>query len=163
MRALNKFTLSFLAIMAASTEQVFAQECDVTLTESNRNVGYLITLKSKTKDTRIITLEATCPRSSQLVVSIEGELGDAGLFAQTGPLNVRLSHTQLDGRYVDLAQPRSSKAPRGAYASSVMAVPGDLIIPIVSGRPVKGRVLTMQIEVSAVKADGLLSFLVNGY
>ncbi|CDF92576.1 hypothetical protein BN844_2000 [Pseudomonas sp. SHC52] len=99
-----------------------------------------------------------------MVLTLQSELKEpASPLARAEPLTVRLSQVELDGRRVDLSQPRSFNGGRGAYASSIAMVPGDMVIPILGGRPVKGSVLSMKVDIEAPEAQGLVSLLLNGY
>jgi hypothetical protein len=68
-------------------------------------------------------------------------------FAQRGNISVSLSNAQLDGRRVDLAQIKTSGAVPGVSSPSLVATPGDLIIPTSGGVTAEGSVLSVQIEV----------------
>lgn len=49
---------------------------------------------------------------------------------------------------MDLAQVQSKGEGASASGSSIVAVPGDRVIPVSGGLPVQGTVLSMQVQIS---------------
>ncbi|MGV8889719.1 MAG: hypothetical protein ACOH2P_17110 [Pseudomonas sp.] len=158
LRHLKKMTLAGCIIVGISVAgQALAQDCQINLSESNMDFGRVIPPGSN--DTlnagnihalgnRIISLNASCPKASKLMLVLRGEThGEQFKFAQTGQVRVRLSNALLDGRSVDLAQTKSVGAAPSAYGQSIEAVPGDMVIPVSGGQPAVGLVLSVQIEI----------------
>ncbi|MEB0047315.1 MULTISPECIES: hypothetical protein [unclassified Pseudomonas] len=139
------------------TAQAVAQDCQVSLSNSTVDFGRVI--QPSTNDAlnagnmhalgdRVISLNAICPSGSKVVLSLRGaQQGEQFKFAKQGNIRVSLSNAQLDGRRVELAQVKTLGAGPSAAAPSIVASPGDQVIPVSGGLPAEGSVLSVQIEV----------------
>jgi hypothetical protein len=146
--------------VALSSGQVLADDCRINLSESQMDFGQVIPPNSNVAlnagnlhslGNRFISLNASCPQPSKLLLVLRGEqLGADFKFAKQGQTRVILSNALLDGRSVDLAQIKSPGVAPGAYSSSIIAAPGDMIIPVSGGLPATGSVLSLQVEVQPV-------------
>ncbi|WP_273828373.1 MULTISPECIES: hypothetical protein [Pseudomonas] len=158
---LRAVALGALLIGAAlSSEQALADDCRINLSQSQMDFGQVIPPNSNVAlnagnlhdlGNRMISLNASCPQPSKLLLVLRGEqLGADFKFAQQGQTRVALSNALLDGRSVDLAQVKSPGAAPGAYSSTINVVPGDMIIPVSGGLPATGSVLSLQVEIQPV-------------
>lgn len=148
-------TLLLLGLMAG--EKASAQECKVNLSNSNVDFGRVIQSGANSTlsvgnihalGNRTISLNAICPQDSKMVLSLRGtQLGEQFKFAKQGSISVNLSNALLDGRRVDLAQVKTPGGVPGVVAASVVAVPGEIVMPMSGGVPAQGAVLSIQIEV----------------
>ncbi|MGE1154550.1 hypothetical protein [Pseudomonas kitaguniensis] len=138
-------------------EQTFAaQECNITLSESNVDFGQVMRPGSNDPASgqpmfplgnRVVSLNASCPTPAKLMVRLQGAgQGEQFRFAQRGQMGVTLSNASLDGRSVELAKVQSTGSAPGTSGSSIEATPGDRVIPISGGLPVVGSQLSMQVE-----------------
>jgi hypothetical protein len=161
MLSLRAFSLVALLLGAASgSEQALADDCRINLSESQMDFGQIIPPNSNVAlnagnmhdlGNRVISLNATCPQPSKLLLVLRGEQFGADFkFAKQGQTRVALSNALLDGRTVDLAQIKSPGGAPGTYSSSITAVPGDMIIPVSGGMPATGSVLSLQVEIQPV-------------
>lgn len=143
--------------------QIFAaQECHITLSESNMDFGRVTQPGSNDPRSannmhalgnRVISVNASCPQAAKLVLQVQGAaLGEQFRFARQGQVGVYLSNALLDGRSVDLAKSQSIGAAPGASAASIMATPGDRVIPVSGGLPATGSVLSLQVEIRPLVA-----------
>lgn len=137
-------------------QQSLAQECQINLSESVMDLGRLEHPGSRDAPSpgnlyalgnRTISLNASCSGATKLMLLLQGDtLGDKFRFAQRGQVRVTLSNALLDGRNVDLAQVKDTAVPE-VFGPSVVAVPGDRIIPIRGGMPAEGSTLSLQVEI----------------
>lgn len=157
MYCLKKIPLALgLVCGLLAAQQSFAQECQVNLSESVMDLGQLSHPGSNNAPSpgnlyalgeRTLSLNASCPGASKLMLLLQGDtLGNKFRFAQRGQVSVTLSNALLDGRNVDLAQVNGNAAAE-AFAASIVAMPGDRVIPISGGLPAEGSNLSLQIEI----------------
>ncbi|UVL63614.1 hypothetical protein LOY54_10245 [Pseudomonas sp. B21-032] len=158
LRALSLGALLMGAGLAS--EQVLAADCRINLSESQMDFGQVIPPSSNVAlntgnlhdlGNRSISLNASCPQPSKLLLVLRGEqLGADFKFARQGRTRVVLSNALLDGRSVDLAQVKSPGVAPGAYSSAINVVPGDMIIPVSGGLPTTGSALSLQVDIQPV-------------
>ena len=139
-----------------AAQQSFAEECQVNLSESVVDLGQLSHPGSRDApspgnlyalDERTLSLNATCPGATKLMLLLQGDtLGDKFRFARRGQVSVTLSNALLDGRNVDLARVKDTAVP-DVFGPSIVAVPGDRVIPVSAGLPAQGSNLSVQIEI----------------
>ncbi len=157
-RPLKSFAMATCAISALFLmDQTFAaQECQITLSESNLDFGRVTQPGSNDPSSsnamhslgnRAVSLTAICPQPAKLLIHLRGSAqGEQFRFAQHGQLGVTLSNASLDGRPVDLAKVQSIGSPPEISRSSIEAMPGDRVIPVSGGWPVEGSMLSMQVD-----------------
>lgn len=158
---LRAISLGVLLISAAfASEQVLADDCQINLSQSQMDFGQVMPPSTNVAlnagnlhslGNRVISLNASCPKPSKLLLVLRGEqLGADFRFAKQGQTRVALSNALLDGRSVDLAQVKAPGTAPGASSPSIIAVPGDMIIPVSGGLPATGSVLSLQVEIQPV-------------
>lgn len=167
-----------------ATQEAFAQECQINLSDSVIDLGQLSHPGSNNVPSpgnlhalgeRTISLNASCPGATKLMLLLQGDrLGDKFRFAQRGQVSVTLSNALLDGRNVDLARVKDTTVP-DVFGPSIVAVPGDRVIPVSAGLPAEGSNLSLQIEIrplvpvaelsssEAKTLESNVSFEVRGY
>lgn len=161
MFSLKALSLGALLIGIASVSgQALADDCKINLSQSQMDFGQVIPPSSNAAlnagnkhnlGNRVVSLNASCPQPSKLLLVLHGEqLGADFKFAKQGQTRVTLSNALLDGRSVDLAQVKSPGAVAGAYSSVVNVVPGDMIIPVSGGVPATGSVLSLQVDIQPI-------------
>ncbi|WP_143169962.1 hypothetical protein [Pseudomonas fluorescens] len=161
MFSLKALSLSVLLIgVAAMSGQALADECQINLSESQMDFGQVIPPSSNAAlnagnqhnlGSRVISLNASCPQPSKLLLVLRGEqLGADFKFAKQGQTHVALSNALLDGRSVDLALVKSPGAAPTASSPVVNAAPGDMVIPVSGGVPATGSVLSLQVNIQPV-------------
>lgn len=158
LRALAFGTLLIGATLAS--EPALADDCQINLSQSQMDFGQVMPPSTNAAlnagnlhslGNRVISLNASCPQPSKLLLVLRGEqLGADFKFAKQGQTRVALSNALLDGRSVDLAQVKAPGAAAGAYSPSITVVPGDMIIPVSGGLPATGSVLSLQVEIQPV-------------
>lgn len=146
----------FMSVFLLSAPAL-GQECQVDLSEAQMDFGRIVPLGSNDRlnvgnvhelGYRLISLTARCPKASKLVLRLQGAtLGSQFKFAEKGLVNITLSNALLDGRSVDLAQVKSAGPAVGSYSPSVVAIPGEVVIPVSGGLPALGSVLSVQVEI----------------
>ncbi len=157
MFSLKALSLGALLIGIASVSgQALADDCKINLSQSQMDFGQVIPPNSNVAlnagnqhnlGNRVVSLNASCPQPSKLLLVLRGEqLGADFKFAKQGQTRVTLSNALLDGRSVDLAQVKTP----GTYSSSITVAPGDMIIPVSGGLPATGSVLSLQVEIQPV-------------
>ena len=184
LRYLKKIPLALgLVYGLLAAQQAFAEECQVNLSESVMDLGRLSHPGSNNAPSpgnlyalgeRTLSLNATCPGATKLMLLLQGDtLGDKFRLAQRGQVSVTLSNALLDGRNVDLARVKDTTVP-DVSGSSIVAVPGDRVIPVSGGLPAEGSNLSVQIDIrplvpvtelssrDAKTLEGHLSFEVRG-
>ncbi|PHN30728.1 hypothetical protein [Pseudomonas sp. ICMP 460] len=167
-------------------EQTFAaQECQITLSDSNLDFGRVTQPGANDPASgnamhplgnRVISLNASCPQPAKLLIQLQGAgQGEQFRFAQRGQLGVTLSNASVDGRSVQLAKVQSLGAPPGNSSASIEAMPGDRVIAVSGGLPVEGSQLSMQVELKpqvpvaelrtrdTKNLEANLSFQINSY
>lgn len=158
MRHLKAIALMACVICAVflAEQSVAAQECQITLSESNVDFGRVTQPGSNNPTSanamhplgnRIVSLNANCPQPAKLLIQLRGAgQGEQFRFAQGGQMGVTLSNALLDGRSVELAKVQLTGSAPSTSGSSIEAMPGDRVIPVSGGLPVVGSQLSMQIE-----------------
>ena len=156
--SLRAFSLAALLIaIALASEQVWADDCRINLSQSQIDFGRVIPPGSSAAlnagnlhnlGNRVVSLNASCPQLSKLLLELRGEqLGADFKFANQGQTRVTLSNAFLDGHSVDLARVKSPGAASSVYSSTINVAPGDMIIPISGGLSATGSVLSLQVHI----------------
>lgn len=157
-----KFTVLSMLLLTGlmGAGQALANECKISLSDANVDFGRI--MQPGANDTlgagnmhvlgkRSITLNAICPKEAKLVLSLRGaQLGEQFKFAKKGNININLSNAQLDGHRVELAKIEAPGSVPTSSGPSVIAVPGDMVIPVSVGMPAQGSVLSIQVEISPI-------------
>ncbi|EJN07052.1 hypothetical protein [Herbaspirillum sp. YR522] len=98
-----------------------------------------------------VTLSANCPQPRLMTVFYRGSSADAGSYrlGEGGAFSLRVLSARLDGRTVGVGTVNTvGQLPLTRGDSAVLA-PATGVVPIVDDVPVKGSVLSLQIEIDA--------------
>lgn len=103
---------------------------------------------------RLLTVSVVCPYSRTMSLRVEGEGSEQGGFryGERGITHLRLLDVQLDGNTAVLRTVTPDGViESGGHVRELNA--GQRLVPVIRGRPVKGKILTVQLEIRPVLAE----------
>lgn len=121
--------------------------------------GQLITVpgdnKLVTPGIRTLALSVMCPYSRTMRLSLRGEHASNGdvLYGSHGSIHLILRDAQMDGQMVQMTAATSAGVLNGAPASNLSLQPGQSMVATLNGLPVKGKTLTVSMDVEARMTD----------
>ncbi|KAF1029075.1 MAG: hypothetical protein GAK37_01913 [Pseudomonas sp.] len=135
---------ALLAVVLMANE-ARADTCQISLSQPRLDYGHL-RHGEQTLGTRTLHLSIVCAEPSAMALRFNGVAADARgfRFGRQGHFRLSLQQARIDGQPVEWM---SAPLP-GALATAPL-VPGQTLVASASGRPVTGRRLTAQVEVSA--------------
>lgn len=98
-----------------------------------------------------VTLSANCPQARLMTVFYRGSTADAGSYrlGDGGSFSLRVLSARLDGRLVGVGTVNAVGQLPQTRGDSALLAPATGVVPIVDDVPVKGSVLSLQIEIDA--------------
>jgi len=104
---------------------------------------------------RLLTVSVACPYSRTMSLRLEGESSEQGglRYGEHGTTHLRLLDVQLDGNAAALRKitPGGVITENGGHVQELNV--GQRLVPVMQGRPVKGKILTAQLEIRPVLAE----------
>lgn len=151
------YSALLIAIFLSISRLAIADSCDIRVTQTTLDFGPQRHPTSSANigpnnlypiGNRSFLLSGNCQNESNLMLILRGiNNAEHFLFADHGRLTVRLSNASLDGRSVELALIKAQGESPGPSSTSLSAVPGSIIVPVISGSTASGKVLSIQVEV----------------
>ncbi|KHN51566.1 DUF1120 domain-containing protein [Pectobacterium fontis] len=104
---------------------------------------------------RSLMFNAVCPYTRTIKLLVQGEGGERGdlRYGEHGVTRLRLMDVQLDGHAVELRTLTSTGELKNGGSHAMMLTPGTQLIPVLDGRPVRGKALTARLEIQPILAE----------
>ncbi|MEH0887181.1 hypothetical protein [Enterobacter sp. UNJFSC 003] len=163
-----RLSLLFVLFVAAVSESAIAEECQLTLSQSEvayqqmRRDNIVSTQQNWNKmPEREINVSVYCPDKLQMATLLQGAAGEKGRFqfGQNGGVAIKVSNMTLDGRSYSVGKTRDqiNFTPESDTGASLFINNNEAIIAVENGKVASGQQMNFTVTIFPVLKDSVFS------
>lgn len=140
-----------------------AERCQLMISESDIDYGSITRYRLESGGNaaelslgkRRMMLNVTCSSASLLGMVFRGPSSGADyVFGKSGKVTMQLSEAQVDGRPVQVGNAGAAGTMPVSPAATARFMPGQVIVPVIDGKPAQGTRFSAAVEVEPVVPRG---------